>query len=170
VESRNVDVDRGEYTIRGEIDGDTVSHSFALAEGEVIEGLSFGLENAWAFRKYGGQKKIDMLSDFALDEYRRKYVIPGKACPASFMNRNLQSLVLIAATDRVASELEHFDLPFDGEGTRFRLNGHYLDHLSDRYMENGEKINLQAISHINISSNVGSAKRKVDYFLVTEIL
>ena len=167
---RSISGDGTQYTIEGKIDGDTVSHTFALFEKEQIEALSFGVENAWSFRSYGGQKKIDVLSDRALNTYREKYVIPKKACPASFMNQHLRSIVLIAATDSVATELETYDIPFHGEGTKFALSGHYLEYLNDRYVENGERRNLQIIDHIKISSNVGSARRKVDYFLVTDIL
>lgn len=167
---RSISSDGTEYTIEGKIDGDTVSHTFGLFEKEQLDALSFGVENAWSFRSYGGQKKIDVLSDRALNTYLEKYVIPKKSCPASFMNQNLKSIVLIAATDSVATELAGYDIPFHGEGTKFSLSGHYLEHLNDRYVENGKRGNLQIIEHINISSNVGSARRKVDYFLVTDIL
>lgn len=159
-----------EYTIAGKIDGDEVSHTFELFEKEKLEALSFGVENAWSFRSWGGQKKIDVLSDHALETYREKYVIPGKACPASFMNKNLQSIVLIAATQSVAMELEAYEIPFHGEGTEFALSGHYLEHMSDRYVENGIQQTRHIMDHIRIISNVGGARRNVEYFLVTEIL
>lgn len=166
---RTLNQSDGEYTISGEIDGDTISHTFAMSERLEIEALSFGIGNAWSFRRYGGQRTIDVLEDHALETYREDYLEPGIGCPAWFMNKNLKSVILIAADDLVASDLDQFDLPFHGEGTEFSLGGHYLEHLSDRYIENGNPINLKIHDYIRISSNVGSARRKVEYFLVTDL-
>lgn len=57
-----------------------------------------------------------MLNAAALKTYQQEYVLPGKDCPVTFMHQNLQSMLLIPATDAIAKQLEFFDIPFDGKG------------------------------------------------------
>lgn len=169
VSERNYDSTINEFTIIGEVDGDDISHSYALNKEKNIDDLSFGVSDAKLFRKYGAIKKIDILNAKALKTYMNNYVIPQKNCPAEFMKDNIETMMLIAATDDIAKELEEYDIPFDGKGTSFNLTGHNLTHISNRYLENGDSINLTIPKTIGVTSNVGSANRKVHYFLVTKI-
>ena len=92
-----------------------------------------------------------------LKAYENTYLIPQKDCPAEFMNRRMRPLVLIGATNYIHTQLQEFDIPFEGYGTPFEIEGHRMNHASDRYMLNGENINKQiAISNAT-------------YFLVTSL-
>lgn len=169
VSERNYDTENNEFTIAGEAKYNDVSHSFKLSKEKKIDDLSFGIYEAHHFREYGALKQIDILSSNAFQTYMDNYVIPQKDCPAEFMKDNIETMFLIAATDDIAMELEDYDIPFDGKGTKFSLTGHDLTYISNRYIENGESINLTIPKTIRIISNVGGASRKVHYFLVTEI-
>lgn len=169
VSERNYDIENNEFTIAGETKGNDISHTYRLGEKKQIDDLSFGVTDADLFRKYGAIKQIDRLSSHALKTYMDNYVIPQKNCPAVFMKDNLEIMMLVAATDDIAIELEEYDIPFDGKGTEFSLTGHDLTHISNRYLENGKSINLTIPKTLGVSSNVGSTNRKIHYFLVTEI-
>jgi hypothetical protein len=157
------------FYIEVDRDGEFNAHTFKLGELKTVEHLSFGVHDALLLRKYTAVKKIHILSDSALNTYREQYLIPGKDCPASFMNQHLQSLLLIPANEAVAKELETYDIPFDGRGTSFKLTGHTMIHDNSYFIRKGKTFTLDIAKHESVMSNVGSARHPLHYFLVTEI-
>lgn len=169
VSERQYDLMNDEFRLSGENRYGNVSMVFELQDHTTINALSFGEEQHGAFMKYGVVRGIQTLSDISLATYRNEYVIPGKHCPASFMNRNLRALMLVGASEAIDKELQEYRLEFDPLGTPFSVSGHPMRHLPERYAENGKPLNLTIPDYISIASNVGSANRPVTYFLVTEI-
>ncbi len=169
VKERTYDLENNSYTIVGDVDGEYTSHTFTLGKEQTIEELSFGIWDADTFRKYTAIKKIHILKDAALQTYREKYLIPGVGCPASFMNQNLQSLLLLPVSSAVGEELEAYDIPFDGRGTEFKLTGHYLKPRESYFLQGDKKWTLDLEDYESVVSNVGSARHKLHYFLVTSI-
>ncbi len=157
------------YVVTGNLDGEFKFHAFRLGEKQSIEKLSFGIDDATTFRKYTAVKRIHILAESAIATYYEKYVIPGIGCPASFMNENLQNLLLLPVSKDIAAKLEKYDIPFDGRGTKFKLTGHYLTHDNSYFIKKGKKWTLDIEEYESVMSNVGSAQRKVNYFLVTSI-
>jgi hypothetical protein len=157
------------FTVTLDAEGEFNSHQFTLGELQTIDELSFGIRDASVLRKYGAVKKIHTLNASALKTYYEQYVIPGNDCPVSFMHQNLQSMLLIPATDAVAKQLEFFDIPFDGKGTSFKLSGHYMQHKQSHFIDNGKTFTLTPPTYENAMSNFGSAHHKFIYFLVTEV-
>jgi hypothetical protein len=170
VNQQNYDPINKTYLVAGNLNGQYTSYSFKLGDKQSIEKLSFGIEDATTFKQYTAIKKIHILDDSAIAAYYEKYVIPKVGCPASFMNQNLQNLLLLPVSKGIAKQLEQYDIPFDGKGTRFKLTGHYLTPDSAYFLKsNGEKWTLGLIEYEDVFSNIGSAQRKVHYFLVTAI-
>lgn len=158
------------YTVAGYLKKEFHSHSFVVSEEVTLQQLSFGIDEARNFQQYSAVKRIHQLNDQALKRYREEYLIPRKECPASFMNQHLQSLVLLPSNDNIATQLDVYDIPFDPTGTEFKLKGYYLTHEHSYFIRKGQKYNLSIVQHENVMSNVGSAKHKAFYFLVTAIL
>jgi hypothetical protein len=169
LKERVYDEDKKYFHIELDRDGEFNSHTFRLGKLETIEQLSFGVHDAHLFRKYTAVKKIHILSNAALNTYRKQYLIPGIGCPASFMNQNLQSMLLIPANEAVAKQLEVYDIPFDGRGTAFKLTGHTMAHDSSYFIDNGKTFTLDLESYESVMSNVGSAQHPLHYFLVTDV-
>lgn len=151
-------------------DGEFNSHQFTLGELETIDELSFGVHDAGPLRLYAGIKKIHILNASALKTYQQEYVIPGKDCPVSFMHQNLQNLLLVPVNDAIAQKLENYDIPFDGRGTPFKLEGHFMQHKHSYFIDDGETFTLDIPKYESAMSNFGSAQHKINYFLVTSII
>ena len=169
LKERRYEPDKNQFHLEVDRDGEFNSHTFTLGKLQTIEQLSFGVHEANLCRKYTAVKKIHILSDSALTTYRNQYLIPGKGCPASFMNQNLQSLLLIPANEEVAKQLDSYDIPFDGRGTSFKLAGHYMTHKESYFIDDGKTFTLTLEKHESVMSNVGSARHPLHYFLVTEV-
>ncbi|MES2822799.1 MAG: hypothetical protein V4732_04290 [Pseudomonadota bacterium] len=157
------------YVVTGDMDGEFNYHAFRLGEQQSIEKLSFGIWDASTFRKYTAIKRVHILEESAIATYYEKYVIPGIGCPASFMNENLQNLMLLPVSKDMAAKLEKYDIPFDGRGTKFKLTGHYMTHDNSYFLKDDKKWTLDIEDYESVMSNVGSAQRKIHYFLVTSI-
>ena len=157
------------FTINLEADGEFNSHQFSLKPLQTIDELSFGVYDAAVLRQYTAIKKVHILSAAAFNTYQQQYVIPGKNCPVSFMHQNLQSLLLIPANDAVALQLETYDIPFDGHGTPFKLQGHYMQQKHSYFIDDGQTITQTLPAYESAMSNFGSARHTLHYFLVTEV-
>lgn len=169
IKERLYQPDSNTFTLNLEADGEFNSHQFSLKPLQTLDEISFGVYDAAVLRKYTAIKKVHVLSASAQKTYQEKYVIPGKNCPVSFMHQNLQSLLLIPANDDIARQLETYDIPFDGRGTPFKLQGHFMQQKHSYFVKDGEKITQTLPRHENAMSNFGSAHHKLHYFLVTEI-
>ena len=157
------------FTVTLDAEGEFNSHQFTLGELQTIDELSFGIHDASVLRKYTAVKKVHALNAKALKTYQQEYVIPRKDCPVSFMHQNLQSLLLIPATEAIAKQLEFFDIPFDGKGTPFKLSGHYMKHNHSYFIDAGKTFTLSLPTYESAMSNFGSAGHTLIYFLVTEV-
>lgn len=170
VEQRDYDPINNRYTIKGDVDGESTTHSFRMGDITRIDDLSFGVEDGAIYRDVTAIKSVSVLQPEAVQTYYNNYVIPGKSCPAWFMNKNLERMLLMPASDSVKAQLEDFDLPFDGKGTQFQLTGHPLEpHQSSFTTKDGKFYTLDLERYEQVHSNVGSARRKLRYFLVTSL-
>jgi len=169
IKERQYQPESGMFMVTLEADGEFNSHQFTLGDLQTIEELSFGIRDAKVLRSYTAVKKVHTLNADALKTYQQEYVLPGKECPVSFMHQNLQSMLLIPASDAVAKQLEFFDIPFDGKGTPFKLRGHYMQHKHSYFIDGGKTFTLDLPTYENAMSNFGSARHTFNYFLVTEV-
>jgi hypothetical protein len=169
IKERIYEPESNNFTVALDDDGEFNSHQFTLGELETIDELSFGVQDAGPLRLYNGIKKIHILNASALKTYKEKYVIPGKDCPVSFMHQNLQNLLLVPANDVIAQKLESYDIPFDGRGTSFEIEGHFMEHKDSYFIEDGEKVTLDIPQYETAMSNFGTAQHKINYFLVTKL-
>ncbi|MES2674488.1 MAG: hypothetical protein V4660_09615 [Pseudomonadota bacterium] len=169
VKERTYDPVHKTYVVTGNMGGEFNYHAFKLGEQQSIEKLSFGISDASTLRKYSAIKKVHILNESAIATYYEKYVIPGVGCPASFMNENLQNLMLLPVAQDIAEKLEQYDIPFDGKGTKFKLTGHYMTHDNSYFFKDEKKWTLDIEDYESVMSNLGSAQRKIHYFLVTSI-
>ena len=159
----------GRFVLEGEI-GDEFHHfEYRLEDEQIVEKLSFGVRDVPLFADYSAVKGIHILRESAVKIYYEKYVIPGKGCPASFMNQNLETLMLLPVDENMTAQLEAYDIPFDGRGTPFRLRGHYMHDNGTYFIDDGKRYNLKLTTHESVMSNFGSASHAIRYFLVTEI-
>ena len=157
------------FTVTLTADDEFQSHQFTLAPLQTIDELSFGVWDIAVLRTYGAIKKIHVLNASALHTYQQEYVIPRKECPVTFMHQNLQSMLLIPANDAVAQQLENYDIPFDGHGTPFKLQGHHMQHNHSYFIEDDEMIDLTLPKYETAMSNFGTARHQFQYFLVTGV-
>jgi len=169
VTERRYDPDEGSFTLSGNYGDEIISHTYDLYEEESLTDLSFGMEDGGLLRKNGIIRQIDVLNETALETYRTDYLATGENCPAPFMNKNLQRLVLIGATESINDQLESYDIPFDGRGTEFDITGHFMKHTEGFFVKDEIKRGLTPAQSMSIASNMGSARRQLHYFLVTEL-
>jgi len=170
VEERIYDPLNNSYTVKGDVDGEDTTHKFRMGDITEVDDLSFGVEDDHVLGNVTVVKTVFVLQPAAVQTYYDNYVIPGKGCPAWFMNKHLERMLLMPASDSIKEQLEDFDVPFDGKGTRFKLTGHPLEpHQSSFTTKDGKFYTLDLQRYEQVHSNVGSAKRKLRYFLVTEL-
>ena len=169
LQSRELSTEDNTFTVIGYSDDELTTHVFNLGESRIYEGLSFGLDDPEIYKSLTAKKRLQILNAAAYKTYTEKYLRVSNQCPASFIHQNLESVLLIPATDTLSKELENYHLAFSPDGTPFKLEGYFLTPLSSHIIKDGERVELTLATHEGALSNVGSANHKIHYFLVTRI-
>lgn len=169
VSQRQYDPQAGRFVVEGDVQGEFHHYDFRLEDEKTVEKLSFGVRDLPHLANYSVVKGIHILSDSAAKTYQEEYLRPGKNCPASFMNQNLETLMLLPVDEKMAAKLEMYDIPFDGRGAPFRLRGHYMHSDGTYFMDGDKRHSLRLPTHESVMSNFGSASHAMHYFLVTEV-
>ena len=169
LEQREISTAKKTFTVTGYTDGEFSDHQFSLGEHGVYEGLSFGLEESDIYDSLTVKKRMHILNDKAYQTYLEKYLRVKKQCPASFVHQNLETALLIPASDEITQEFEHYELPFSPDGTPFKFEGYVMTPKESYAIRDGNRLEITLARHEGALSNVGSAQHLIRYFLVTRI-
>lgn len=169
LERREISEAEKMFTVTGYTDGEFTDHRFSLGEHGVYEGLSFGLEESNIYGSLTAKKRMHILNEKAYQTYLEKYLRVKKQCPAAFVHQNLETVLLIPASDEITQEFEDYDLPFSPDGTPFKFEGYIMTPKESYAINDGNRLELTLASHEGALSNVGSAQHLIRYFLVTHI-
>lgn len=157
------------FTVTGYAGDEFTESQFFMEKHGVYEGLSFGLEESHLHGSLTAKKRMHILNDRAYKTYVEKYLRVKKQCPVSFIHQNLETVLLIPASELIAQDFENYELPFSAEGTPFKFEGYFMSAKESYAIRDGNRLNITLASHEAAMSNKGSAQHLIRYFLVTRI-
>lgn len=169
IQERNYSPGEGTFTITGYRGDEFTSNSFNLEPVQRYEGLSFGLEDATTYRELTARKRLHVFNDQNLKIYQTQFSGKKNQCPAGWVHKHLELVLLIPVDNDVERSLEVFELEFDPNGTPFALEGHFLTPLESYFLYKDKRYEVTLTTHESALSNVGSAQHPVHHFLVTGI-
>lgn len=169
LKDRELSAENKTFRVAGTTGDEYSEHLFVLGEHTTYEGLSFGMEDSDIHLAITAKKRLHILNEAAYKIYIEQYLRVKKQCPASFVHQNLETVLLIPASDSIDRALDGYDLPFSPDGTPFKLGGHFMKSDSAYFIKDGVRFNLTLATHEAAASNVGSAQHLIHYFLVTQI-